>query len=115
MSNQKRGGRINRINPLIQKIVSEALLRNSDPSLNKATVTHVSTSPDLKKSMIFVSTLEGNEGSLRTSLEKNRTKIQKVVSREMTTKNVPKIIFEVDNTFSNVTRINELLDRAQNE
>ena len=115
MSNQKRGGRINRINPLIQKIVSEALLRNSDPSLNKATVTHVSTSPDLKKSMIFVSTLEGNEGSLKTSLEKNRTKIQKVVSREMTTKNVPKIIFEVDNTFSNVTRINELLDRAQNE
>ena len=115
MSNQKRGGRINRINPLIQKIVSEALLRNSDPSLNKATVTHVSTSPDLKKSMIFVSPLEGNEGSLKTSLEKNRTKIQKVVSREMTTKNVPKIIFEVDNTFSNVTRINELLDRTQNE
>tara|TARA_X000001036_G_scaffold247989_1_gene231169 strand:+ start:10785 stop:11132 length:348 start_codon:yes stop_codon:yes gene_type:complete len=115
MSNQKRGGRINRINPLIQKIVSEALLRNSDPSLNKATVTHVSTSPDLKKSLIFVSTLEGNEGSLKTSLEKNRTKIQKVVSREMTTKNVPKIIFEVDNTFSNVTRINELLDRTQNE
>ena len=33
----------------------------------------------------------------------------------MTTKNVPKIIFEVDNTFSNVTRINELLDRTQNE
>ena len=90
-------------------------MRNSDPSLNKATVTHVSTSPDLKKSMIFVSTLEGNEGSLKTSLEKNRTKIQKVVSREMTTKNVPKIIFEVDNTFSNVTRINELLDRTQNE
>jgi len=90
-------------------------LRNSDPSLNKATVTHVSTSPDLKKSLIFVSTLEGNEGSLKTSLEKNRTKIQKVVSREMTTKNVPKIIFEVDNTFSNVTRINELLDRTQNE
>ena len=75
----------------------------------------MSTSPDLKKSMIFVSTLEGNEGSLKTSLEKNRTKIQKVVSREMTTKNVPKIIFEVDNTFSNVTRINELLYRTQNE
>ena len=100
MSNQKRGGRINRINPLIQKIISEALLRNSDPSLNKATVTHVSTSPDLKKAMVFVSSLEGNEGSLKSSLEKNRTKIQKVVGREMTTKNVPKIIFEVDSTFN---------------
>ena len=62
--------------------------------------------------MVFVSTLDGNEGSLKTSLEKNRTKIQKVLGREMTTKNVPKIIFEVDNTFNNVLRINELLDRT---
>jgi len=115
MSNQTRGGRINRINPLIQKIISEALLRSSDPLLNKATVTHVSTSPDLKKSLVFVSTLDGNEGSLKTSLEKNRTKIQKVIGREMTTKNVPKIIFEVDSTFSNVVRINELLDKASKD
>jgi|TARA_B100000035_G_scaffold93367_2_gene78953 ribosome-binding factor A len=115
MSNQTRGGRINRINPLIQKIISEALLRNSDPLLNKATVTHVSTSPDLKKSLVFVSTLDGNEGSLKTSLEKNRNKIQKVIGREMTTKNVPKIIFEVDSTFSNVVRINELLDKASKD
>jgi len=116
MSNQTRGGRINRINPLIQKIISDALLRNSDPILNKATITHVSTSPDLKKSIVFVSSLDGNEGSLKTSLEKNRTKIQRVLGREMTTKNVPKIIFEVDNTFNNVLRINELLDRtADNE
>ena len=115
MSNQTRGGRINRINPLIQKIISEALLRSSDPLLNKATVTHVSTSPDLKKSLVFVSTLDGNEGSLKTSLEKNRNKIQKVIGREMTTKNVPKIIFEVDSTFSNVVRINELLDKASKD
>ena len=115
MSNQTRGGRINRINPLIQKIISEALLRSSDPLLNKATVTPVSTSPDLKKSLVFVSTLDGNEGSLKTSLEKNRTKIQKVIGREMTTKNVPKIIFEVDSTFSNVVRINELLDKASKD
>ena len=100
MSNQTRGGRINRINPLIQKIISSALLRSSDPILNKATITHVST-------------LDGNEGSLKNSLEKNRTKIQKVLGREMTTRNVPKIIFEVDNTFNNVQRINELIDRTK--
>ena len=112
MSNQTRGGRINRINPLIQKIISSALLRSSDPVLNKATITHVSTSPDLKKSMVFVSTLDGNEGSLKTALEKNRTKIQKVLSQEMTTKNVPKIIFEIDNTINNVFRINDLLEKV---
>ena len=116
MSNQTRGGRINRINPLIQKIISSALLRSSDPILNKATITHVSTSPDLKKSMVFVSTLDGNEGSLKTALEKNRTKIQKILAREMTTRNVPKIIFEIDNTFDNVSRINDLMKKSkQNE
>ena len=46
MSNQTRGGRINRINPLIQKIISSALLRNSDPVLNKATITQVSRSEE---------------------------------------------------------------------
>ena len=38
-----------------------------------------------------------------------------MITSEMTTKNVPKIIFEVDSTFNNVIRINELLDRTQNE
>ena len=105
MSEQTRGGRINRINPLIHQIVSNSLLRNSDPILNKATVTHVSTSPDLKKSIIFVSTLEENKGSLKSSLEKNRTKIQKILSKEMTTRNVPKLIFEIDNTRSEERRV----------
>ena len=41
MSEQKRGGRMNRINPLMHQIVSKAVLRNSDPVLNKANVTHV--------------------------------------------------------------------------
>ena len=112
MSNQSRGGRINRINPLVQQIIAKALIKNSDPILNKATVTHVSTSPDLKNCLVFVSTMEGNEGSLKNSLEKNRTKIQKVLSQEMTTKNVPKIIFEIDNTINNVFRINDLLEKV---
>jgi ribosome-binding factor A len=112
MSNQSRGGRINRINPLVHQIISKALIKNSDPILNKATVTHVSTSPDLKKCLVFVSTMEGNEGSLKNSLEKNRTKIQKVLSQEMTTKNVPKIIFEIDNSINNVFRINDLLEKV---
>jgi len=74
MSNQSRGGRINRINPLVHQIISKALIKNS--------------------------------------LEKNRTKIQKVLSQEMTTKNVPKIIFEIDNTINNVFRINDLLEKV---
>ena len=65
--------------------------------------------------MVFVSTLDGNEGSLKNSLEKNRTKIQKILSREMTTRNVPKLIFEIDNTLNNVSRINELIQKVNSD
>ena len=77
MKKQTRGGRINRINPLIHQIISSELLRSSNPNLNKATVTHVSTSPDLKRCTIYVSSLENAKGTLSKALLKNRGKIQK--------------------------------------
>ena len=43
MKKQLRGGRINRINPIIQQIISNELLRNSDPILNKSTITVISS------------------------------------------------------------------------
>ena len=58
MKKQLRGGRINRINPLIQQIISNEFLRNSDSIINKSTITHVATSPDMKRSTIYVSNIE---------------------------------------------------------
>ena len=62
--------------------------------------------------IIFVSTLDKNEGTLKISLEKNRNKIQKILANEMTTRNLPKIIFEIDSTLDNVSRINALIDKV---
>ena len=77
MKKQLRGGRINRVNPLIQQIISNEFLRNSESIINKSTITHVSTSPDMKRSTIYVSNIENNKSQLITALEKNRSKIQK--------------------------------------
>ena len=60
MKKQLRGGRINRVNPLIQQIISNEFLRNSESIINKSTITHVSTSPDMKRSTIYVSNIENN-------------------------------------------------------
>ena len=49
MDKNLRGGRINRINPMIQQIVSDCFLNSSDPVLNKATVTYETKSTDMKK------------------------------------------------------------------
>ena len=55
MKKQLRGGRINRINPLIQQIISNEFLRNSDSIINKSTITHVATSPDMKRCLLYTS------------------------------------------------------------
>ncbi|MDA9646041.1 30S ribosome-binding factor RbfA [Candidatus Actinomarina] len=109
MKKQTRGGRINRINPLIHKIIASELLRNSNPTLNKATVTHVSTSPDLKRCTIYVSSLENVRGTLSKSLEKSRMKIQKELGKQLTTKFIPRIQFEIDTSFENTDKVNELI------
>jgi len=33
----------------------------------------------------------------------------------MTTRNVPKLIFEIDNTLNNVSRINELIQKVNSD
>ena len=111
MDKNLRGGRINRINPVIQQIVSDCLLNSSDPVLNKATVTYVSTSPDLKKTTVLVSSIENNKSSLVSSLARSKQKIQKVLSKEMKTKYVPSITFELDNSFDDIDRINKIIGK----
>ena len=109
MKKQLRGGRINRINPLIQQIVSNELLRNSESILNKSTITYVTTSPDMKRSTIFVSNIENNKGKLIKALTKNRGKIQKELAKQLSTKYIPKIQFEIDTNFEHVDKINEII------
>lgn len=110
MKKQLRGGRINRINPLIQQIISNEFLRNSDSIINKSTITHVATSPDMKRSTIYVSNIENNKGKLISALKKNRTKIQRELAKQLTTKFVPRIQFEIDATFEHVDKINKIIN-----
>ena len=112
MKKQTRGGRINRINPQIHQIISQELLRSSNQNLNKATVTHVATSPDLKRCTIYVSSLENAKGTLSNALDKNRVKIQKELGRQLTTKFIHKIQFEIDTSFENADKLNELIYKS---
>ena len=110
MKKQLRGGRINRINPLIQQIISNEFLRNSESIINKSTITHVATSPDMKRSTIYVSNIDNNKGKLISALDKNRTKIQRELAKQLTTKFVPRIQFEIDGTFEHVDKINKIIN-----
>ena len=52
---------------------------------------------------------ENNKSSLKNSLARNKQKIQKVLSKEMKTKYVPSITFELDNSFDDIDRINKII------
>jgi ribosome-binding factor A len=56
--------------------------------------------------------LENAKGTLSNALDKNRVKIQKELGRQLTTKFIPKIQFEIDTSFENADKLNELIYKA---
>ena len=112
---QKRGGRANRVNSLVKQIVSEEFIRNSDPVINSLTVSHVDTSLDMKKTTVYVTSLDSKPRKILDSLTKNRIKIQKSVSSQLDMKYTPRVIFKMDPLIENVEKINQLLNSINNE
>lgn len=112
---QERGGRANRVNSLVKQIVSEEFIRNSDPVINSLTVSHVDTSLDMKKTTVYVTSLESKPRKILDSLTKNRIKIQKSVSSQLDMKYTPRVIFKMDPLIENVEKINQLLNSINNE
>lgn len=112
---QERGGRVNRANSLIQQIVAEELLKNSDSILNSLTVSYVDTSLDMKKAIVYVTSLNNEHQKTLYSLSINRLKIQKSVSSQLEMKFTPKIMFEIDPLLKNVEKINQLLNNIKDE
>ncbi len=112
---QERGGRANRVNSLVKQIVSEEFIRNSDPVINSLTVSHVDTSLDMKKTTVYVTSLESKPRKILDSLTKNRIKIQKSVSSQLDMKYTPRVIFKMDPLVENVEKINQLLNSINNE
>ena len=59
---------------------------------------------------IYVSNIDNNKGQLISALDKNRTKIQRELAKQLTTKFVPRIQFEIDGTFEHVDKINKIIN-----
>jgi ribosome-binding factor A len=115
MVRQARGGRVSRVNSLIQQLVSEEFLRSSDSLVNSLTVSYVDTSSDMKKTTIYVTSLNNKKSKVITSLSRNRAKIQKRVSSQLDMKYTPRLSFKIDPLLENVKKINNLLNSINNE
>jgi len=111
--------RIERVNNLIRREISELILRElRDPRLDAfVAVTEVTTSPDLKYAKIFVSCISGKQeeektlgvlnaaaGFLRTELAKN-----------LRLRRIPELSFHWDDSIEHGDRILRLIDQVSAE
>jgi len=101
--------RIERINSLLRKEISQILLKEIDFGSIFVTLTEVKTTPDLIKARILITTHpEKGEKEALSILQKNIYQIQKKINKKLKMKIVPKIQFEIDKGMKNLYKIDEL-------
>lgn len=108
--------RLQRVNELLREEVSKLLLREIDFGQSLLTVTKVETSVDLKQAKIMISVLpeEKSQRALQI-LEKNIFHLQQLLNKKLNMRPVPKIYFQIDKSAVNAQRIEELLQKINEE
>jgi len=107
--------RIQRVNQLIKKEISQLLLREIEfPSGILVTVTRVETSPDLKDSHILVSAIpEEKQKRAFEILNKNIYILQQKLNKRLKMRPIPKIKFLEEKKTAEAGRVEEILEELK--
>ncbi|PIZ89554.1 MAG: ribosome-binding factor A [Candidatus Nealsonbacteria bacterium CG_4_10_14_0_2_um_filter_37_10] len=109
--------RIQRINQLIKKELSQIILREIEFSQGVlVTITRVETSPNLIESNVWISVLP--EEKLKRILEilnKNIYFLQQKLNKRLTMRPIPRIKFLEERKTSEASRIEEILEELKKE
>ena len=85
-----------------------------DPALHEAplTVTEVRVSPDLKRATAYVMPLGGrNAAEIMAGLKRGASHLRRLVAQEVKLRVAPQIVFALDQSFDEASRIDALLRR----
>jgi ribosome-binding factor A len=102
-----------RVGELLRRTISDVLARGEvhDPDLSGLSITvgEVRCSPDLKQATVFVLPL-GGEGAeeMLAALERNRSELRRLVTRQLTLKYAPDLRFRIDETFDRMDETRRL-------
>ena len=115
MSNKPPSQRQLRVGEQIRHEIAEVLMRGEvrEPILHDhpVTVTEVRVSPDLKNATAFFMPLGGeNNLEIAAALGRASAFIRSRLAQSLNLRYVPRIIFELDNTFDYANSINHLLN-----
>jgi ribosome-binding factor A len=103
--------RIDKVNELIKRHISEIIIKNLDwkPGIF-ITVSKVDTSPDLRYTRVFVSIFPESETNyVMATFRKEMYAIQGALNKKLATKPLPRIEFKVDDTEIKADKIEKLL------
>lgn len=106
---------MSRVNELLQREIASSLYRlnlEDRLDLSRVTVTHVITSPDLRKSRVLVSylgDLEEAKIAIRL-LNRKRKDLQSMISKVVVLKYTPHLFFALDQSISQGARVLEIME-----
>ncbi len=111
---QNNNSRINKVSEIIRKAVSAILIKNDlplNPPFNfPVSVTEVEMNSDLKIAYIYLTTHEDIENDeLVEKLNSCKNYLSKEVSKLISLKFSPKLIFRYDESIDHVNKINRIL------
>jgi len=108
--------RSDRVADLIRQVLAEMLLREmNDPRLEPVTITGVELTADLKLATIFFSAM-GSPEKEKASLKGFQSAagfIKKKLGKELRLRVIPDLLFRVDHSFEYGSRIDRLIETAQ--
>jgi ribosome-binding factor A len=106
------------VNELLKREIGSALYRiinSTDFDMSAVTVTHVITSPDLRKARVFISVRsdESEKQGVLDGVKRHRQEIQKAISDVIVLKYTPRLSFSLDESLSKGDNILTLLNEIE--
>ena len=107
-----------RVGEELRHLISNALLRETfyDQIIenNDITITEVNVSPDLKNAKVYIMPLGGKKKfEVLDSLNKANGRIKKLISNNITLRQIPKLKFRIDETFEYAKNIENILQKIK--
>ena len=117
-NNSTKSQRQLRVGEELRHLISNALVRESfyDQIIenNTITVTEVNVSPDLKNAKVYIMPLGGeNKLEVLDSLNKSNGRIKKLISSNINLRQIPKLLFKIDETFEYAKNIENILQKIK--
>lgn len=108
--------RMRRVNSTIRHVLADEVERLKDPRVQWVTVTGVETSPDLRRAVVFYSTLDlAKSEEAREGLDHAAPRLRKALGRRVRFKYTPALEFALDQGVAGGERIDAILRRIARE